>query len=181
VLAERASVAEREGYDSGFSEGVMAGRDAARRLTDAHHARLAATIDELGSLRSAMLHRSEMDIVRLALAIAERIVRREIRVNRPVLLTMAQAAARKLGGNGLVTIQMHPDDLLAATHGRGVAPEDGPLRLTAETTVPLGGCLVQSAFGTIDVGMDAQMREIVRELLGSDAEFDLAGDPGADG
>jgi len=181
VLAERASVAEREGYDSGFSEGVVAGRDAARRLTDAHHARLTTTIDELTSLRTAMLHRSEMDIVRLALAIAERIVRREIRINRPVLLTMAQAAARKLGENCLVTIQMHPDDLLAATHGRGPGPEEGPVRLTADTTVPLGGCLVQSAFGTIDVGMDAQMREIVRELLGSDTEFDLAGDPGADG
>jgi flagellar biosynthesis/type III secretory pathway protein FliH len=46
--------------------------------------------------------------------------------------------------------------------------------------VQLGACLLQSSFGTIDVGMDAQIRELVRELLGTDAEFDAAGDPSAD-
>jgi flagellar assembly protein FliH len=181
LVTERAGAAEREGYDCGFSEGVLAGREIARQLTEAHLSRLNVTITELSSLRTAMLQRSETDIVRLAIAIAERIVRREIRVNRPVLLTMAQAAARKLGDHGLVTIQMHPDDLLAVTGSRDAAPQDGPVRLSPDAAVPLGGCLVQSAFGTINLGMDAQMREIVRDLLGEDAECDLAGDAGAAG
>ncbi len=179
VVAERANAAEREGYDSGFSEGVVAGRDAARQVTDAHLSRLSQTIEELSSLRTAMFHRSENDIVRLAIAMAERIVRREIRVNRSVLLTMAQAAARKLGDKCMVAVQMHPDDLQAITGSRA-ASEDGPLRLTPDSSVPLGACFVQSSFGTIDVGMDAQIRELVRELLGTDAEFDAAGDSSGD-
>jgi flagellar biosynthesis/type III secretory pathway protein FliH len=179
VVAERANAAERDGYDAGFSEGVIAGRDAARQVTDAHLSRLGQTIETLSSLRTAMFQRSEHDIVRLAIAMAERIVRREIRLDRTVLLTMAQAAARKLGSKSMVAVQMHPDDLQAITGSRA-SSEDGPLRLTADSSVSLGACLVQSSFGSIDVGMDAQIRELVRELLGTDAEFDAAGDASAD-
>jgi flagellar assembly protein FliH len=172
VLAERTGVAQREGYDRGFAEGEQAGREAARLRTDAHFTRLTATIDELASLRSAMLRTAEQDIVRLAIAISERIVRREIRVNRQALSAMARAAAQKLGDNCLVTIHMNPDDLLAATEGRDTTLDAGPVRLTADVTIPPGGCLVQSAFGTIDLSVNAQIGEIERELLG-DAESNL--------
>lgn len=180
VLAERAGVAQREGYDRGFTEGELAGRQAARLQVDVYLSRLATTIEELSSLRSAMLRQSEHDIVRLAMAIAERIVRREVHANRQVLLTMARAAAQKLGDHGVITVLMNAEDLRVVTEGRAT-PDDSPIRLAADPAIQPGGCLVQSAFGTIDISLDAQIRELERELLGGDTNVDSSGGTGAAG
>jgi flagellar assembly protein FliH len=179
VIADRAAVAERDGFDRGFAHGEQAAREAERLRTDTQIAKLAGTIAELSSLRAEMLRRAEQDVVRLALAIAERIVRREVQVDRQLLLTMAETAARKLANSPVINIHMHPDDLLSATSGRGAASADGPIRMLADANMAPGGCLVQSVFGTIDVGIDAQMREIARQLLG--VEADSSGESGANG
>ena len=79
---------------------------------------------------------------------------------------MARAAARKLGDHSIVTISMHPDDVLAVTSRRNGAFDDGPIRLEESTGLLPGACVVQSSMGTIDVGIDAQIREVLRALLG---------------
>lgn len=182
LLDQRSAVAEREGYDRGFKEGERAGQESARIRAEAMLSRLASTIDELSSLRSVMLRKSEHDIVRLAVAVSERIVRREVHTNRDLLVTMARAAASKLGESCVATILMNPDDFTLATSGRGAAWDDGPIRLVADPSLPPGGCLVQSAFGNIDVSVDGQIRELLRGFLGEDPEADgpaTAGGPGA--
>jgi flagellar assembly protein FliH len=178
VIAQRAAAAEREGYERGFREGERAGQDAAHVRADAALARLAATIDEVASLRSLMFHRSEQDIVRLAIAIAERVLRRETRANPQLIETMARAAARKFGGHSGVTILMNPDDLAALAASRAASPDDGPIRLKADAAIPSGGCLVQSSLGTIDVSLDSQLGELLDSLLADDAGD---ADPGAAG
>jgi len=181
VLAERVGVAQREGYDRGFAEGELAGHQAARGQIDAHLSRLASTIDQLATLRSAMLRQSERDIVRLAIAIAERILRQEVRVNRQALATMARAAAQKLGDHSVVTVQLNADDLRALTEGGGGTTDDSPVRLVADPAIPAGGCVVHSTFGTIDISLDAQIREIERDLLGGETSFDPSGGTGVAG
>jgi flagellar biosynthesis/type III secretory pathway protein FliH len=38
--------------------------------------------------------------------------------------------------------------------------------VTADPRVPRGGCKVESEYGDIDAGVDAQIQEIARALLG---------------
>jgi flagellar assembly protein FliH len=170
VIAQRAAVVEQQATERGFAEGERAGQAAARMRAEAMRTRLTATIDEIATLRAGMLRASEQDVVRLAIAIAERIVRREIDTDRTLLLTMARAAARKLGDHSVVTISMHPDDLLAVTSRRNAASDDGPIRLEASAGLMPGACIVQSSLGTIDVGLGSQIREILRGLLGDGPE-----------
>ncbi len=170
VIAQRAASAEREGYDRGFAAGEQAGHEASRVRGDATLARLAATIEGVASLRTAMLHRSEQDLVRLAIAIAERILRREVRANRHLLVNMATAAARKLGESCVISILLHPDDYSAVASARAPGSNDGPIRLVADAGILPGGCQVQSGSGTIDVGVDAQIRELLRGFFGEDAD-----------
>jgi len=168
LIAQRAASAEREGYDRGFKEGEQAGQESARLRAEAKLLRLSATIDEIASLRTGMLKKSEQDVARLAVAIADRMLHREIGVDRQLLITMARAAARQLGEQGVARILLNPDDFLAVSSQRGSVPDHGPIRCEADATVPPGGCLVQSSFGTIDVSLDAQIREVIRGLLGDE-------------
>jgi flagellar assembly protein FliH len=188
LIAQRAAAAERDGYDRGFKEGEHAGQEAARLRAEAKLTRLSATIDEIAALRTGMLKKSEQDVARLAVAIADRILHREIGLDRELLVTMARAAARQLGEQGVVRILMNPEDFLAISAQGGSAPENGPIRCEADANVPPGGCLVQSSFGTIDVSLETQIREVIRGLLGDDAaavqpagNHDDAGETGARG
>jgi len=180
VIAQRAAAAEEQAAERGFADGERAGQAAARMRADAMLARLTATIDDIAGLRTGMLRASEHDVVRLAIAIAERIVRREVQTDRALLLTMARAAARKLGDHSLVTISMHPDDFLAVASSRRSASDDGPVRLEASAGLLPGACVVQSSLGTIDVGVESQIREVVRGLLDADDRM-LGADTGEAG
>lgn len=163
--AQRVAAFEREAYERGFAQGERAGQDAARTRVEATLARLGSTIADLASLRSGLLRKSEQDLVRLAVAIAERIVRREIEIDRDVLVAMARAAIGRLGQGAVATIALHPDDL-AAIRTEATDADAGGIRVVADSQVPSGGGLVTSSFGTIDVGLDAQIREVVAALLG---------------
>ena len=107
--------------------------------------------------------------MRLALAMAERVVRREIDIDRDLLAVMARVAIDRLGENAVATIHLNPADC-EATMGRAASLQAGSVAVVADTNVPRGGCVVRSAFGTIDAGIDSQMRELARALLGDENE-----------
>jgi flagellar assembly protein FliH len=177
VIAQRVAAAERDGYDRGYLEGGLAGEAEARQHAGAMLGRLTATIAEISALRTGLLAQTEQDIVRLAVAIAERIVRREVQINPQLLVSVARSAARQLGDKAVATIRLQPDDLATVVAQRESSPESGPIRLAADLSLPPGGCIVESALGSIDASLDAQIREVLRELLGDEAAATNAADP----
>jgi flagellar assembly protein FliH len=159
----RIAAIERDAFAKGYAQGERAGAEAAGTRADGMLRRLAQTVEELAGLRSEIIRRSERQTIQLVLAIAERIVPREISLDRTLLIGMARAALDRLGEYGAATIRLHPDD----HHAIGVKamPEDGPIRIIADPVVTRGGCLVQSDFGFMDVSPDSQFRELARTLL----------------
>lgn len=167
--AERQQAVEREAFAKGYAEGERAGEAASRARADELARRFAATIHEIDGLRSGMMRRAERELVRLALAMAERVVRREIDIDRELLVVMARVAIDRLGENAVATIHLHPADCEAAMAGRD-PDQPSAVEIVADASVPRGGCLVRSAFGSIDTGIDSQMRELSRALIGDEGQ-----------
>jgi flagellar assembly protein FliH len=167
--AERLHALEREAFEKGYAEGRHAGEHAAAQQAEPVMQRLVATIDEIASLRTGVMRRSERELIRLALAMAERIVRREIDIDKALLSVMARVAIDRLGEHAVATIHLHPSDCEVALSQRDPS-QPGPIEIVADVNVPRGGCLVRSAFGSVDMGIDSQMRELARALLGDDDE-----------
>ena len=153
---------EREAYDRGFADGQRAGSEATGAAVAARVARLAAAINEISSLRTGFLKSSEQDIVRLSLAIARRILGREAIADPALVLSLANAAAAKLAGTGIVSIEMHPAEFATVSAGM---EQNGPIRLIENPDLPAGGCMVCSSSGSIDVSIEAQVQEIADALL----------------
>ena len=99
----------------------------------------------------------------------ERIVRREIDIDKALLSVMARVAIDRLGEHAVATIHLHPSDCEVALSQRDPS-QPGPVEIVADVNLPRGGCLVRSAFGSVDMGIDSQMRELARALLGDDDE-----------
>ena len=139
--------------------------------------RLAQTIQDLSALRAEILQKTERQVVQLAIAMARRIVHREISLDTDLMAAMARVALDRLGEGANATIRLHPDDYAATAGARGHA-DAGVVRVVADSVVRRGGCLVQSDFGLIDVSADAQIAELATALLGTDTDA-LAAQPEA--
>jgi flagellar assembly protein FliH len=154
---------EREAFTKGYAQGERAGAEAAARRGEATLRRLAQTVEELAGLRTTLIQKTERQVIELSLAIARRILHREISLDRELLVAMARVALERLGEKSSATIRLNPDDynLIGAAAQTG----DGSLvRIVADPLVSSGGCVVQSDFGLIDLSLDAQLGEIAAAL-----------------
>ncbi len=159
----RLAALERDAFSKGYAQGERAGAEAASTRADGMVRGLGQALEELAALRTEMIRRTERQTVQLVLAIAERVVQREVTLDRGLLVGMARAALDRLGEHGSATIRLNPDDY----HAISVPPssEEGRLRVLADPIVRRGGCLVQSDFGFMDVSPEAQFRELAHALL----------------
>lgn len=166
--ADRTATIERDAFVKGYAQGERSGEEAAAGRGDAMLRRLAGTIDEVAALRTDLMRRTERELVNLALVIAERIIAREVTLDRELLVTMARVAIDRLGERASATIRLNPADhaALEAARGRDAAL-GGPVQIVADPHVSRGGCLVQSDFGLMDLSIQAQMSEMSRALLGT--------------
>jgi flagellar biosynthesis/type III secretory pathway protein FliH len=162
-LDDRAATVERDAFAKGYAEGERAGLEAAATRTDAMLRRLGATIDELIALRGEIVRKSERQAVQLVLAIAERLVHREITLDRTILL--GWRVPRSIGSVNTAPQPYGSTRADLAAIGDAVDLAGTGVRVVADAVVSRGGCLVQSDFGFMDVSPDAQFRELARLLL----------------
>jgi len=156
---------EREAFAQGYAQGERAGLELATRQIAGLRDRLGRTLEELSALREDLTYRTERQVVDLALAVAARILHREVSLDRELLLVMARIALDRLGDVTTATIRLHPEDEAAARGARDGWP-GGSVTIVPDASVRPGACLVQTSQGVIELGVDAQLKELATALLG---------------
>jgi flagellar assembly protein FliH len=174
----RLAALERDAFAKGYEQGERAGAEAGAKRAEAMLRRLSQTLDELAELRRAMIRQTERQMVQLAMAIAKRVVRHEVAVDRDLTLTMARVALDRLGDATSVTIHLHPDDFEATAAGHGTLHGASRVTVVADPGVSRGGCRVESDFGYVDASVDAQFQELARALLVDEGQEVPAGGHG---
>ncbi len=161
---------ERDAFTKGYAQGERAGGEAAAARGEVMLRRLAQTLDQLQSLRVDLIRRTEREVVELSLAIARRVLQREVSLDRELLLAMARVALDRLADVATASIRLHPEDfeLTVAARGSTTVSSHG-VQIVADANVRRGGCLVQSEFGSVDVGISDQIDQLTHALLGDAA------------
>jgi flagellar assembly protein FliH len=180
VSGEQIAEESRRSFEAGRECGLLDGRHAERESQIArageeekrrkHH--LAQAVARIGEERDRFLDAVEQEVVRLALAIAARILRREAQMD-PLLLTGAVRVA--LGQMAASTeirllVPAAEADLWAETVASLPNLAAKPVVVAAEA-MHVGECKIESKVGTVDLGVRAQLREIERGF------FDRPTDP----
>jgi flagellar assembly protein FliH len=175
---------EAAGYARGLADGERLALQAGAAHTVALASQLRTALAGLEDLRVGLLEQSETRLVAAALAIARRVLRQELRQEPALLRSLARAAIDTMHGAGDVRVVVHPLDLDAVCPdvcpdvcpevSPGVRPEVGPegrspaarsgafVRYVADDRVDRGSCRVESSFGEIEAGIEAQLAEIGR-------------------
>jgi flagellar assembly protein FliH len=173
-LGEETHRSFESGREKGRQEGRQAEREAQAAALGAAEERrkrqIAELVEKFAQARDRYLRAVEHEVVKLALAIAARILRREAQMD-PLLLTGAvRVALGQLSGLTDVTLRVPAEELDLWTEAMALLPN-----LAVKPTViagegmRLGDCEVETRMGTVDLGVRAQLSEIERGF------FDRAG------
>ena len=157
---------ERDAFTKGYAQGERAGREAGSERAEAMLRRLAATLEELSTLRDQMMRQAERQLVELSLAIARRILHREVSVDPELAAALAHVALERLGSTAPAVIRLHPDDYTTVTAQDRDLWNGRAVKVVPDPAIARGGCRVESEFGYIDASVDAQMDEMARAILG---------------
>ncbi len=126
------------------------------------------TADEIGLAKHGWLNQWQRETVHLAVAIAERIIRRELGARPEITQDLVREVLELAAGSGQFKLHLNPDDVeafgpwvekLAAEMGE-LAPTD----VVADEEISRGGCRVVTQFGAIDHSIEAQLARIEEEL-----------------
>jgi flagellar assembly protein FliH len=159
---------ERDAFTKGYAQGERTGLEAGATRADAMLRRVAQTLEELSSLREAMVKQTEQQLVQLAVAIARRILQREVSIDPDLTAALAHIALDRLGPSTPAVIRLHPEDYAVVTTQQGNDWAGRQVQVVSDPAVARGGCLVQSEFGYIDASVNAQVDQIARLVLGED-------------
>ena len=166
-LAELESAAERrvrEAHAAGQREGEAAGRNRAAAETKAAMERLARSLDELGHWRARLRKEAEGDVVKLALAIARRILRRELAMDPDALRGLVLAALEKMQAREIHRARVHPSQAaLVRSCLAGLAGGSNVEVLTDGAGEP-GTIVFETERGNLDASVETQLQEIERGL-----------------
>lgn len=155
------------GRERGFEEGRAAEREActaqmkARELRQAGEA--AQLVEGFDAQRTHYFETVEREVVKLSLAIAARILRREAEVDLMLLSGAVRAALGQLSTSTQASLRVPPSALelwketIARLPNLRVKP-----RVVAGDEMGLTECILQTDFGSVDLGVSAQLAEIER-------------------
>lgn len=167
---EAASEAYRQGYEAGRDEASKKSRDEFER-------RIGEISEDFSSLTrefAAEVARYDQDfekaIVTLALAVARRVVAREIEADEGAVLARSREAIRKIIGVEKIKIHVSPSDEEYIREHRNelstYADSVKEIVIEADSKVERGGCVIESDLGNIDARVSTQFELIEEALLG---------------
>jgi len=160
--------AEQEGKKAGLAAVEQIAADKLGQQMATLLPALREAVNEIQRSRVAFLAQWEKSAIHLSAAIATRVVRRELKHQPDITLSLVREALELAAGSPEIRILMHPQDheALAPQVKRLIAEMDGlgAVKTLADPQVTRGGCRVETRFGAIDQQFEAQIARIEEEL-----------------
>ena len=151
------------GLKQGRSEAIAAQQD---RIDQAATA-LGRVQDEMARIRQQDVRQMEVETVRLALAIAKKIIGHESRHGQIVKQVVKSAMSRVADPRNMI-LKLNPGDIdtIQASRPEWMASDDpgAAIRIEPDESVQQGGCTIETQLGDVDARIDSQMK-IIEEML----------------
>ena len=126
--------------------------------------RQARAIEELAGLRPRLREQAEADLIRLAVAIARRIVRRELTVDADAITGLVKAALEQLAVQEAVRVRVHPEHEAAVRAYLASTGGAAEIEVAGDGALEPGSVIFETARGSLDASAETQLAEIERGL-----------------
>lgn len=125
-------------------------------------------VKQLDASRGEWQDRWERSSVRLAVGIAERILRQKLDKQPELALNWISEALQLAAGSSEIKVYLHPEDfknlgpqVIELTKSIGRVAD---AQVLAEASISAGGCRVQTKYGDIDMQLESQLSRLEEEM-----------------
>lgn len=163
-LEHRWAQKANEAYQAGLREGEAGGRNRASAEFQTVVERMARSIEETAGLRARLRREAEADLLGLSLAIARRVLRREISIDPDALRGVAMAALEKIAAGEISRVRVHPSLAPMVTNCLREAAVGCNIEIVPDASREPGALVFETERGNLDASVESQLEEIERGL-----------------
>ncbi|MBL8228747.1 MAG: hypothetical protein JNL98_09735 [Bryobacterales bacterium] len=152
----------KDAYQQGLAEGESKAREAFAAEIQAHTDRIAKAVADLSHLRARLRRDAEEDVVKLSIAVARRIVYRELSLDASAIEGIVTAALHRMSGIECLRVRAHSSTAAAV---QGAVDRLEPVRkleVVEDGTLLPGEFLFDTERGSLDASIEVQLKEIER-------------------
>jgi flagellar assembly protein FliH len=169
-VAEEARRSFEAGYKQGRQDGLAAEQAAEQAARAEKLQRLAGAVgtiaEDFAEERGRYYEKLEQEAVKLALAMAGRILRREAQMDPLFLLGAVRVALGQLTDSTKVRLRVPAADAQLWTEAMALLPNrDTRPEVIATDGIEVGQCVMETELGSADLGVRAQLGEMERSML----------------
>jgi len=163
-IDETAREIEEKAYAKGFARGEKAGIESGNEKIESVLNSINQGLSELIKIRQDIYLETEQEIVKLAMAIARKVVCNEIRVNKDTVVNVVKEAMKKVERNEKVKVKLSCKDFQfiksekPATIDKIINIENVGFEMAE--SIPDGGCIIETESGDIDARIEKQFQAV---------------------
>ena len=164
--ALRASARE-EGLEEGRREGQSQISDIINQAME--------TLNDAIKQRKKIVKDSENEIARLALKIAEQIIRTEVSTNKEVVMNIVAEAINRVSDRETVIVKVNRDDIDSIKDYKdrlaGIVDGVKNLSILEDSQVDPGGCVIETNLGFVDARISTKL-SLIEQAIGKAQDSD---------
>jgi flagellar assembly protein FliH len=126
--------------------------------------RLAQSVKQLSEQRPRLCKEAEADLLRLAMAIAQRVLHRQLTIDPTALEALTKVTLDRLGRQEQIRVRVSSSlaDAVRTLLGR---LSSRPIEVTADANLEAGSLIFETNRGQLDASIHSQLDEIERGLI----------------
>lgn len=163
-----ALVIERQAYERGFKSGEKAGFELGRKKAEVLFQGLDGVLGEISTFRDSLYKSCEKEIVELVLAIARKVIQREIEDRRDSVVDCVKASLKRVVASSSVVIKINTKDIEVINQYKEELTRfsDGirELSIEGDDRISRGGCVIETNYGEVDATITGLLVEIEERL-----------------
>ncbi len=172
-LEEGAKKGFDQGFEQGETEGAKKGYDENLHLLQEQAAEFIKLLESLSEPFKNLDEQIEKELVRLAIGIANQVIRREIKLDSGQIIAVIREAVNALpSAVQNITLHMHPEDAELVRTSLDLDDVSSPWKIIEEPLISRGGCKVLTENSTIDATIENRLASIVATIFGGEREED---------
>ena len=163
IPEEEAERRVQQAYMDGYRKGREQAEEDLAKVGEALAHGLLAT----GALREKLMHEAEDDLLKLSVLIARKVMLRELSLDPGIMAGLVYGAVELASDAGEIVVRLNPEEYAVVAYSQEMqmlSRDNKRVTLKEDPAVGPAGCLVETARGNIDAGVEAQLEEILRRL-----------------
>ncbi|WP_235680117.1 FliH/SctL family protein [Paenibacillus albicereus] len=156
-------------YEAGFQSGRDEAEKQLREEWEQRIQEASSILESSYAMREQIIQEAEPFLIELSCAIAEKLVGRQLTLEPDWAAELVKKALSRRKEHGVIVLCVAPAQLAAVQAARDELElsidSQAELQILPDASVKDHGCVIRSAFGSIDARIDTQLAEIKRELV----------------